>query len=333
MSIALNAQHLEKRYGHVCAVDDVTFAIGVGEVVGLIGPNGAGKTSTIRMVTGYLEPSGGRVEVAGRDVASDRRAVGRTLGYLPEHVPLYGDLRVVEYVDHRARLKGLRGRDRRRRVDAALDRLALGSVRRQLVGTLSKGYRQRVGLAAVLVNEPRVLVLDEPTVGLDPGQTRDLRGVIDELRRDRTVLISSHLLPELERVVDRVLLMHRGRLIADGTPEGLRETAGPALVEVEVAGDARAFEAAVRALPDVIAVRVGETVDGWCAITVEARADVRAAVGALLADASLGFRELHGRSRDLEAVFHRLTAAAEERDPSSGAASSAASSGPEASVE
>ena len=212
----IEVTHLTKYYGDFAAVRDVTFSVGRGEVVGFLGPNGAGKSTTMRMLTGYLIPSGGSAVVAGCDVLSDPLKARSLIGYMPENCPLYPDMRVEEYLSFRAGIKGVHGSAARSRVAECMDKCWLTGVRRQLVGTLSKGYRQRVGLADALVGNPPVLILDEPTSGLDPTQIIETRKLIAELGQDRTVLVSTHILSEVEKTCTRAVIIARGKVLAQG---------------------------------------------------------------------------------------------------------------------
>ncbi|MEM6797068.1 MAG: ABC transporter ATP-binding protein, partial [Acidobacteriota bacterium] len=193
----IEARGLTRRYGEFTAVNDVSFSVADGEILGILGPNGAGKTTTIRMITGFLPPTEGRVTLSGQDLHENPVAARRQLGYLPENVALYGEMRVVEYLSYRARLAGLRRGAARDAIDRSIEACLLEGVRFQIISTLSKGYRQRVGLAAAILHGPRVLVLDEPTVGLDPKQIIAIRELIRELGRERTLLLSTHILPEV----------------------------------------------------------------------------------------------------------------------------------------
>ncbi|HEX5759040.1 MAG TPA: ATP-binding cassette domain-containing protein [Thermoanaerobaculia bacterium] len=252
----IEAVDLSRRYGDFTAVDDVSFAVHEGEIVGMLGPNGAGKTTTLRMITGFLPPTSGRVTVAGLDLVEKPREARRELGYLPENVALYPEMRVDEYLAYRARLEGLRGPAVREALDAAVGQCLIDDVRHQIIGTLSKGYRQRVALATAILHRPSVLVLDEPTVGLDPKQIIAIRELIRALRQERTVLLSTHILPEVELLCDRVLIIDRGRIIAQGTPQELRERSlGKAAVRVGFAGPAEGAEEALGALAGIGAVR------------------------------------------------------------------------------
>jgi len=217
----IEAEHLVKRYGPVTAVHDISFRLSQGRVIGVLGPNGAGKSTTLKMLIGYLPPTAGTARVGGVDVVRDPLAVRRCVGYLPESTPLSSEMRVREYLRFRADLAGLARGRRRAAIDAAIERCALTDVARRPIRHLSKGYRQRVGLAAAIVHEPALLVLDEPTVGLDPSQIRDFRTLVRSLAGERTVLYSTHILAEAELACDDVLMIHGGRLAAQGSVEAL----------------------------------------------------------------------------------------------------------------
>jgi ABC-2 type transport system ATP-binding protein len=308
--------HLTKSYGPAPAgrgpaLDDVSFEVGKGEVVGLLGPNGAGKTTMMRILTCFLAPTRGGAELAGHPIAGDTRAVRRAVGYLPEAVPLYPEMRVGEYLGFRAALKGVPGGRRRAAVDAAVEPCGLGDSRRQIIGTLSRGYRQRVGLADALLADPPVLILDEPTVGLDPNQIREVRALIRALGRDRTVLLSTHILPEVEAVAGRVIILHAGRVAAAHTPAELRERLAGArrvVVDVAPADLARAEAALVHAAGVSGAERLP---DGRLALAVAADApaggDVREAVFRAAAAAGVALRELSREPFSLEEIFARIT--------------------------
>jgi len=214
----IEVENLSKTYVSEPVVRDLSFFVPEGQVLGFLGPNGAGKTTVMRMLTAFLPPTSGRVVVAGVDLDQDPVGLRRNVGYLPENVPLYPELRVDEYLRFRADVEGVARSEVRSRTDEVIGRCLLGDVRRQVIGTLSKGYRQRVGLAGALIHQPAVLILDEPTVGLDPNQIIKVRELITELGREHTVLLSTHILPEVEQVCERVFIIDRGRIVADGTP-------------------------------------------------------------------------------------------------------------------
>ncbi len=216
-------ENLTKYYGDYPAVRGVSFAVEKGKVVGFLGPNGAGKSTTLRVLAGFLTPTSGRAAVAGHDVFRDPVRVRRSIGYMPENSPLYPELRVEEYLRFRAGLKGLGRAERRKRIGYVLDRCWLSDVRRQLIGTLSKGYKQRVGLADALLADPPVLILDEPTAGLDPTQIRETRKLIRELGAQHTMLLSTHILSEVEMACDSVIVINRGQVVEDGTLSAVRQ--------------------------------------------------------------------------------------------------------------
>ncbi len=217
---AIEARALSKRYGDLIAVDDISFEVRRGEVVGFLGPNGAGKTTTMRMLTGFLPATDGRAVIAGFDIFDEPLAARRSVGYLPESPPLYPEMTVTGYLSHVAKLKDVPRAQRREAIDRAITRCGLADVRRRIVGTLSKGFRQRVGLAQAIVHDPPVLILDEPTVGLDPIQIREIRGLIRSLADtgEHTVLLSTHILNEVEAICERVVMIHEGRKAVDASP-------------------------------------------------------------------------------------------------------------------
>ena len=222
----IELDRVDKRFGPTRALEQVSFEVARGEVVGLVGPNGAGKTTALRVLAGFLRPDGGQVRIDGIDGTARRREAAARLGYLPEGPPLYPELRVDEYLRHRARLKGIARREVGARVDEVLDRVSARDRARSLIGRLSRGYRQRVGLADALLARPAVLLLDEPTSGLDPAQVRDLRRLLGEVAGDRAVVLSSHALAELEAVAARLVVLARGRVVGDGRPDELRARLG-----------------------------------------------------------------------------------------------------------
>jgi ABC-2 type transport system ATP-binding protein len=266
----IEVSNLTKRYAGRTAVDDISFTVARGEIVGLLGPNGAGKSTTMRVLSGFLPASSGTVRVAGWDVFHDSVEARRHIGYMPENNPLYLEMRVREYLKFRARLKGLGWRRSRERVTTVMEQCGLTDVSRRVIGQLSKGYRQRVGLADALVHEPDLVILDEPTIGLDPQQIRSVRTLIKSLGGRHTVLISTHILPEVEMMCGRVLIMFNGRVLASDTPENLQQRmAGGSQVIAEIAAPPDALSAAIEALPEVEQADITE-LDGdffRCALT------------------------------------------------------------------
>lgn len=310
----IHVRGLTKYYGDYPAVRDVSFDVAAGRIVGFLGPNGAGKSTTMRILTGYLTATSGQATIAGLDVFWDSVEVRRRIGYMPESCPLYQEMRVREYLHFRAGIKGLYGRQRRSRIDYVLGRCWLQDVHRQIIGTLSKGYRQRVGLADALLASPPVLILDEPTAGLDPTQIRSTRSLIRELGQEHTVLLSTHILSEVEMTCDAVIIIDKGRVVASNTLQELTQQAG------EKTGLVAIFDGLVdpddfRAVPGVTAM-IPEALPGGLRLRFKT-ADMGALaprIAAAAADRGLMLRELRPERPTLEDLFVELTGlAAEER--------------------
>lgn len=311
----IEVAHLSKRYPGRAAVDDISFSVKAGEIVGFLGPNGAGKSTTMRMLAGYLPPTSGSARVAGFDVLTQSLEVRRRIGYLPENCPLYPEMRVDEYLEFRAGIKGVPARRIRPRVEEVKALCDIGDMGRRIIGQLSKGYRQRVGLADSFVHDPELLILDEPTIGLDPHQIRHVRSLVIELSKRHTILLSTHILSEIEMSCHRVLILHRGRVIAAESPEQLRHRlAGREQVVAELRGPREAVEPGLRALDGVAAVSVDAAGD-WLRCSISAQADVREAVAALAQRSGWALRELHRERQSLEDVFVALTAGGKEPGP------------------
>ena len=306
----IEVRNLTKRYPGRTAVDDISFSIGRGEVVGFLGPNGAGKSTTLRILACYLPATSGTVRVAGRDVFREPDEVRRRIGYMPENNPLHLDMRVREYLKFRARLKGLGWRRSRERVDTVLEQCGLGGVSGRIIGQLSKGYRQRVGLADALVHEPDLIILDEPTIGLDPHQIRSVRALVKDLGKRHTVVLSTHILSEVEMTCSRVLILHRGRILASDRTEDLEGTlslGGQVVAEVEAPG--RALVEAFRDLPGVETMDV-QPMDGlYQRVTLSPRdgTDLRLLVFEEARSRGWPVRELTRGRRSLEDIFVHLT--------------------------
>ena len=272
----IRVSHLRKTFGETLAVNDVSFDVSEGEVVGFLGPNGAGKSTTMRMLTTYLDPDAGAIEIAGVDVLADPLAARRKIGYLPESAPLYEELGVVESLRYSARIRGLRGGALRSRVDEMIDACGLQRVVAKDIGELSKGYRQRVGLAQTLLHDPEFLILDEPTTGLDPNQIREIRGLIREVGERRTVILSTHILPEVTATCTRALIIDQGQVVADGPPDELIAGAGQgqSRFRLSIRGATRsAAESALSDVPGVTGVTVNGAVDGVLRAVVHGRGD------------------------------------------------------------
>ena len=304
----IEVEHLTKRFPTQVAVSDVSFSVRQGEIVGFLGPNGAGKTTAMRILTGFLPPTEGTARVAGFDVVERSLEARAHLGYLPESAALYPEMRVSEYLAYRARLEGIRGSDVRRRVDDAIASCLLEEVAGRKVENLSRGYRQRAALAGALVHQPPVLILDEPTVGLDPSQIIRIREAIRRLGRERAVLLSTHILPEVDAVCDRVLIIDRGRIVAEGTAAELRtRLAGAPVVRAAFSGAVVTREA-LSAVPGVASVSE-ENAEGETRVRIECApgADPREDVFRTAVARGWTLRELARESLSLEDVFVRLT--------------------------
>ena len=310
MALPIDVAGLTKRYDTITALSDVTFQVQPGEIMGFLGPNGAGKTTTLRILTGMLAPTAGIVRIDGLDVTEQPLAVRQRIGYLPEHVALYPELRVTEYLEYRAAIKGVARSALRGRVGAAIEQCQLADVTRRLIGRLSKGYRQRVGLADCLLAQPKILILDEPTVGLDPHQIRQTRELITRLGRTTTILLSTHILPEVEMLCQRVTIIDKGRIVAVDTPQRLRDRLrGGGAIRVELRGDAASVQQTLTQLPGVARVQPAGQHDGCCAFEVEtaAGADVREAIFQAAVERRWVLRELAQAHASLEDVFIHLT--------------------------
>ncbi len=299
----IQVDNVTKFFGPVLAVDHVSFNISKGEIVGFLGPNGAGKTTTIRILTSFLPATYGAATIAGHDVMTDSMAARRHIGYLPESVPLYPEMRVEEYLAYRAKLKGVSRRQRPARIEYCLERCRVREVRRRLIGTLSKGYRQRVGLADALVHDPQILILDEPTVGLDPLQIRETLALIRELGRTHTVLLSTHILSEVEAICRRVIIIHSGRIGLDHELGKLELDA--ATVIVEARGPAEEMARTLRKLPGVTDLTQTALNDGIARLEIRATPgqDPRERVAQAIAEHRWGLRRLDLRRRTLEDLF------------------------------
>lgn len=306
----IEVRSLSKFYGKRCAVDKISFSVAEGEIVGFLGPNGAGKTTTIRVLTCFHPADDGQATVAGHDVFRHSMDVRKHVGYLPESVPLYPEMRVREYLQFRGKIRGLDRAARGAAIGRVTQRCWLSEVIDRPIGQLSKGYRQRVGLADALIHNPKVLILDEPTVGLDPGQVRETRSLIRELAQDHTVMLSSHILPEVEATCRRIIIINRGRIVASGTTAELRErVAGEQNTLAEIRGPQSAVEAGLRALGGVTDVRC-EPRDGWLRVSIATRGDVREAVFQTVSKNGWSIRELRREGASLEDFFVKIVAGA-----------------------
>jgi ABC-2 type transport system ATP-binding protein len=306
----ITAHGLTKLYGTFPAITNVSFTVNNGEIVGLLGPNGAGKSTTMRILACILAPTSGSAEVAGHNVLRESFEVRRHLGYMPEVIALYPEMDVTAYLDFVGKMKGLKGEDRRQRIQRVIEELDLGEKARNYIGTLSKGYRQRVGLAQALLNDPAVLILDEPTIGLDPEQAAEFRGLIRGMHGRRTVILSTHILPEVRMTCDRVMIINRGHLLALDTPGNLTLRLRDASeVVAQIDGPTEAVAHALRMLPGVREVQVeAAPVTGPSVYTIKAdqRDDIRPALVDTITAQHWRLFELRSREMDLEEIFHKV---------------------------
>jgi ABC-2 type transport system ATP-binding protein len=306
----IKTEHLSKRYKALTAVDDVSFEVRPGEVLGFLGPNGAGKTTTMRMLAGFITPTGGTASICGHDVETDPIAAKSSLGYLPEGAPSYGEMTVYAFLQFVADLRKLSGEARTRRLAYVIGRLQLERVLTQTIETLSKGFRRRVGLAQALIHDPPVLILDEPTDGLDPNQKHEVRTLINEMARDKIIVISTHILEEVDAVCTRAIIIARGKVVADDTPQGLAMRSryhNAVSLRLEQPGQLAAARSAVAALPSVAEVEVVER-EALLTALPKAGAPILGALSELAVSQGLQLKELHLESGRLDEVFRTITA-------------------------
>jgi ABC-2 type transport system ATP-binding protein len=308
----IRVSELTKAYGQTLAVDRVSFEVEKGKVVGFLGPNGAGKSTTLKILTCYMPPTSGGASINDFDIFKQSEQVRENLGYLPENCPLYTEMKVEEYLDFRGRLRKLPRALRRKRIDYVIERCWLGSVRRRLISHLSKGFRQRVGLADALLHDPPVLILDEPTVGLDPTQIRETRKLIRDLGGQHTIMLSTHILPEVEAVCDRAIVISSGRIVAQGTPEELRSSRRmQARVLVECRGPSKEVEIALNRVSGVGHVELING-NGDAFLTAALRPkdgyDIREEVARTVIQHGWPLREIKLESATLEEFFVQVTA-------------------------
>ncbi len=306
----IQVEHLSKRYGDKLAVDDISFEVHEGEILGFLGPNGAGKTTTMRIITGFIPATSGNVRVANYDVFTDSLMVRKQIGYLPENVPLYHEMRVNEYLMFRAQLKGVTRKERRAKIQEALEKCGVVDVQNQIVGTLSKGYRQRVGLADALVHDPKILILDEPTIGLDPNQIRQVRTLIKELGEHHTILLSTHILPEVEMICGRVIIINKGKLVAMDTPSNLTsKLRGGATLHLEAKGPFEPIKTCLESVSGVFSVRGQDNgqESHYFSLEIDKTKDAREEIFRTFVDNGWVLLEMKKEAVTLEEVFHHIT--------------------------
>jgi ABC-2 type transport system ATP-binding protein len=307
----IEVENLSKTYAGFRAVQGISFHVNKGEIVGFLGPNGAGKSTTMKVLAGYLPPTDGRIRIAGYDVVTDSIEVRKRIGYMPENVPLYTDMRVTEFLRFRAELKKVARRKIKERVDLVEQRCSLKDVENKIIGTLSKGYRQRVGLADAMVHDPDLLILDEPTIGLDPNQIRAVRDLIKELGQHHTILLSTHILSEVELTCNRVLVINHGKIEASDTPANLTKLVrGGGSILLEVKAPSEEVIARIEALPNVEDCEVNLPVEGdWTTARVFGKpgVDIREDIFSVVRQNNWSLRELSRVKATLEEAFVELT--------------------------
>ncbi|MDI6804292.1 MAG: ATP-binding cassette domain-containing protein [Bacteroidota bacterium] len=312
MSIIVN--NLSKHYGDVKAVDDISFEIHHGEIVGFLGPNGAGKTTTMRILTSYFASTFGNVSIEGKDIRQESLATRKMIGYLPEHNPLYPDMNVIDYLEFVAKLHGVNRSNIAKRIREMINVCGINGVKHMDIGQLSKGYRQRVGLAQAMIHDPKILIMDEPTSGLDPNQIVEIRNLIRQIGKEKTVILSTHILPEVQATCNRVLIISKGKIVADGTPAGLQsgfQGSERVFVELETP-DNFTFEMIqirLNTIPAIKQITLLDNRDGLMRIKIEVEKgiDTRKQIFQLFVANKWNLLELHREQTSLEDVFHELT--------------------------
>ncbi len=303
----IDVKGLTRYYGEKRAISDVTFHVNKGEVLGLLGPNAAGKTTTMRILTCYMPPTSGTATVGGYDILEQSLEVRKIIGYLPENPPLYTDMVVHDYLTFVSHLKGVEKNRIKSEVDSVIEKTNLGDVRNRIIGKLSKGYKQRVGLAQALLNNPQIVILDEPTVGLDPKQIIEIRQLIKGLSGEHTVILSSHILPEIEQTCERVVIINEGKVVAEDTVENLtNRMRGVQRINLQVEGDQDAVKKALQSV-DAIQKMTVTMKNNICEVAVESPQDIRKDLARVIVNNGLGLLELSTERFTLEEIFLHLT--------------------------
>ena len=300
----IEVQALTRRYGFFTAVDHLSFSVSAGEVLGFLGPNGAGKSTTMKMLTGFLAPTSGTAVISGHDIRTDRVAVQRLIGYLPEGAPLYGEMTVTQFLRFAAQARGIRGGEVDTLVQHAIERLNLQKVRHQPTDTLSKGFKRRVGLAQAILHNPKVLILDEPTDGLDPNQKHEVRNLIQEMAADRTIVVSTHILEEVEAVCSRAIIIAGGRLVADDTPAGLVRRSRYHNAVTVVAEDPQKVASILSDLPEAASVEISE---GEVTVFPRDGVDLLSAVNNKRDELNWAVKSLRLEAGRMDEVFRQIT--------------------------
>jgi len=304
----IEANQLTKKYGNITAIKSISFKVEKGDVLGFLGPNGSGKTTTMRILTCYMPATEGTARVAGYDIFDHPLEVKRRIGYLPEHPPLYNEMTVKDYLDFISQIKGIHRSDKKKATDRVIEKCGLEEVYRRLIGNLSKGYRQRVGLAQALIHNPEVLILDEPTIGLDPIQVVEIRNLIKELGREHTIILSTHILPEVTMVCNKVIIIHEGRIMAEDTEQGLSlKLRKSEKIMLKVKKPFNDICAHLRSLPGMINVFKDEKQENSFILETTLEADLREDIAKMVIEKGWGLIELKNLQMSLEEVFLKLT--------------------------
>lgn len=317
LNLMIQVQNLTKQYPNTLAIDNISFEVAAGEIVGFLGPNAAGKTTTIRIITCLLPPTSGNVLVGGYDIYEHPLEVKRQIGYLPETNPLYHEMRVKEYLSFRARIKKIPRKQQKKAIFEAVEQCGIKEVYTKIIGQLSKGYRQRLGLADALLGRPKILILDEPTLGLDPNQIREVRALIKELGKQHTILLSTHILPEVEMICQKVVIIHKGKIRAKDTPEALKERLkGEKILETEIRGPSPQILTALKKIQGVNKIEKTKTENGITKVrlTTSPQKDIREEIFMCVVQNGWKLRELSCVTTSLEDVFTSLTKEEKEKD-------------------
>jgi len=301
----IQVDNLIKEYGSFRAIDDISFQINKGEIVGLLGPNGAGKTSIMRIITGYLSATYGSVKIDGMDIDQHSKEIKKRIGYLPENAPIYPEMTVTDFLKSMAELKGMRGKELSKGLDNVIESVKIGDKRKSIIGTLSKGYKQRVCLAQALIHNPEILILDEPTVGLDPNQIIEIRDLIRGLREDRTIILSTHILPEVSQTCERIIIISRGKVVAQNSEsELIKQFADEHKLYISVTGDVNKAMELIKEVDETLAT---DHIDDHIEVAFDDRKDLRADIAKKLINNGIDLLELRKEKVTLEEIFIRLT--------------------------
>jgi ABC-2 type transport system ATP-binding protein len=304
----IEVKDLTRYYGDMCAISSVSFNVQKGEILGLLGPNAAGKTTTMRILTCYMPPTSGTATVGGYDIFEQSMEVRQITGYLPENPPLYNELVLEDYLKFVAMVKGIEKKQITAEIDSVIEKTSLGDVKGQVIGKLSKGFKQRVGLAQCLLNNPPIVILDEPTVGLDPKQIIEIRDLIKKLRGEHTIILSSHILPEVEQTCERVVIISEGKVVAEDSPDNLtRRMKGSDRVLLEIEGEQAKIEKIFKSFSDVLSVQISKSGKSILKVTVESKKDLRKEFARAIIENKLGLLEMQADKVTLEDIFLHLT--------------------------